>query len=235
MEERGNPIDALRGRGEQTILWEARISERIADNNNRRFCFCYRKQPQTLKKLNILLLASALATLPTNSLVRRERNIYSVGNRNWGNYRGLLFGCLLNEDIPIQGIFHHCTYGYNGLYNVHSGGARDYVRRGIRHRGSKGHRKVSREEKQHVNVISTDYTLSSKHTQKDCADSSVFTTALDCSKCNLCEDNMSKKSDPTTGGAPRLESAHQEPEHADVSKKWAARLVSSCCRAGDDI
>lgn len=75
MEERGNPIDALRGRGEQTILWEARISERIADNNNRRFCFCYRKQPQTLKKLNILLLASAW--LPyQQTLLFAEREIF---------------------------------------------------------------------------------------------------------------------------------------------------------------
>lgn len=32
-----------------------------------------------------------------------------------------------------------------------------------------------------------------------------------------------------------MESAHQEPEHADVSRKRAAGPVSSGCRAGDDI
>lgn len=124
-EERGNSIDALRERGEQAQqIGKQELASDSPITMSVDFASATENSHRPQKKLNILLWASPPATQPTNSLVRRERNIYSEGNRNWGNYGGLLFGCLLNEDIPIQGIFRHCTYGYNGFYKVHSGGSK---------------------------------------------------------------------------------------------------------------
>lgn len=123
-EERGNPIDALRERGEQTqyfgkqeLASDSPITITVdfasASENSHR--------PEKIKYSFIGISAGH----PTNKLSCSQRKKYLFsGKQKRGIYRGLLFGCLLNEDIPIQGIFRHCTYGYNGFYNIHSGGSK---------------------------------------------------------------------------------------------------------------
>lgn len=119
-----------RKRRTDTILWGVRISQRFSDNNNNRFCFCYRKQPQTLKN-GILFYWHQCRQPNQQTLLFAQKEIFIQWKTESGEITVFYCSAVYRmKTFPFRGYFTIVRMDTMGFIMSIQTGARDYVPRG---------------------------------------------------------------------------------------------------------